>query len=171
MRFAIEEKIGHYNLKFLTECFYTCLEEKEMYMLRYVIKGFKVGAKIKDVLTDNDVNILSKAHRHLERESHHFLGFVRFYRAGDVYVSKIEPKNSILPLIASHFAQRFANQQFMIYDAVHKQALISVNGNNFLLPRGKTSTVPYYIAEEYRRSLKAQAIMDEHIDSMLGASK
>lgn len=49
--------------------------------------------------------------------------------------------------------------------------LISVNGNNFLLPRGKTSTVPYYIAEEYRRSQKAQAIMDEHIDNMLGASK
>jgi hypothetical protein len=49
--------------------------------------------------------------------------------------------------------------------------LISVNGNNFLLPRGKTSTVPYYIAEEFRRSLKAQEIMDEHIDSMLGASK
>lgn len=49
--------------------------------------------------------------------------------------------------------------------------LISVNGNNFLLPRGKTSTVPYYIAEEFRRSQKAQVIMDEHIDNMLGASK
>ena len=129
VRFAIEEKIGHYNLKFLTECFYTCLEEKEMYMLRYVIKGFKMGPKIKDMLTDNDVSILTKAHRHLERESHHFLGFVRFYKAGDVYVSKIEPKNCILPLIASHFAQRFANQQFMIYDAVHKQAVISINRN------------------------------------------
>lgn len=49
--------------------------------------------------------------------------------------------------------------------------LVSVNGNNFLLPRGKTSTVPYYIADEFRRSQRAQAIMDEHIDNMLGASK
>lgn len=49
--------------------------------------------------------------------------------------------------------------------------LISINGQNFLLPRGKTSTVPYYVAEEYRRSQRARAIMDEHIDSMLGASK
>ena len=49
--------------------------------------------------------------------------------------------------------------------------LISVNGNNFLLPKGKSSTVPYYIAEEFRRSQKAQVIMDEHIDNMLGASK
>ena len=49
--------------------------------------------------------------------------------------------------------------------------LISINGKNFVLPRGKTSTVPYYVAEEFRRSQKAQAIMDEHINSMLGASK
>ena len=49
--------------------------------------------------------------------------------------------------------------------------LISINGKNFLLPRGKTSTVPYYVAEEFRRSQKAQAIMDEHIDNMLGASR
>ena len=48
--------------------------------------------------------------------------------------------------------------------------LISINGKNWVLPRGKTSTVPYYVAAEFRRSLRAQAIMDEHIDSMLGAS-
>lgn len=48
--------------------------------------------------------------------------------------------------------------------------LISINGKNWVLPRGKTSTVPYYVAEEFRRSQRAQAIMDEHIDSMLGAS-
>lgn len=47
---------------------------------------------------------------------------------------------------------------------------ISVNGENFILPKGKTSKVPKYIAEEYRRSLKAQEIMDEHIDQLKGAA-
>ena len=42
VRFAIEEKMGYRNLEFLTECFFTCLEEKEMYMLRFIIKGFKL---------------------------------------------------------------------------------------------------------------------------------
>ena len=129
VRFAIEEKMGYRNLEFLTGCFLTCLEDKEMYMLRYIVKGFKKGPGIIDMLTDSDVNTLFKAHRHLERESHHFLGLVRFYRAGEVYVSKIEPKNRILPLIAWHFTNRFADQRFMIYDATHRQALIYSNGN------------------------------------------
>lgn len=33
---------------------------------------------------------------------------------------------------------------------------ISVNGVNYLLPRGKESAVPAAVAAEYRRSLKAQ---------------
>ena len=95
-----------------------------MYMLRYIVKGFRKGPKIIDMLTDEDVSALAKAHRHLEREVHHFLGLVRFYKAGQVYVSRIEPKNQVLPLISWHFNNRFANQRFMIYDATHGQALI-----------------------------------------------
>ena len=49
--------------------------------------------------------------------------------------------------------------------------LISVNGVNYLLPKGKTSKVPKHIAEEFYRSQRAQAKLDEHIDQMLEASK
>lgn len=49
--------------------------------------------------------------------------------------------------------------------------LISVNGVNYLLPKGKTSKVPKHIAEEFYRSQKAQTKLDEHIDQMLEASK
>jgi len=127
VRYAIEEKMGYRNWEFLNECFLTCLEHREMYMLRYIVKGFKAGPRIINVLSDDDVSALFKAHRHLEREREHFLGIVRFYKAGDIYVSRIEPKNQILPLMAWHFTSRFANQQFIIYDAVHKQALIYAN--------------------------------------------
>ena len=133
VRYAIEEKISSNALKFLTECFLTCLEEKEMYMLRFVVKGFKKGGSIINQLTDDDVSVLFKAHRHLERESHSFLGFVRFYRAGDVYVAKIRPKNQILSLISWHFITRFKNQNFMIYDEVHNQALIYSRGKHRIL--------------------------------------
>ena len=133
VRFAIEEKIGSNNLKFLTECMLTCLEEKEMHMLRFVVKGFKKGPTIINELTDDDVNTLFKAHRHMERESHSFLGFVRFYRAGEVYVAKIRPKNQILSLISWHFTTRFRNQTFMIYDETHHQALIYSEGKHRIL--------------------------------------
>lgn len=48
---------------------------------------------------------------------------------------------------------------------------IAVNGVNYVLPRGKTSSVPKHIAEEFYRSQKAQEALDKHVDEMLGASK
>lgn len=48
---------------------------------------------------------------------------------------------------------------------------ISVNGVNYLLPRGKKSMVPPEIAYEFNRAQEAQETMDKHIDDMLGASK
>lgn len=45
--------------------------------------------------------------------------------------------------------------------------LISVNGVNYLLPRGKTSEVPDFIAEEFYRSQKAQEALDNRVDKML----
>ena len=43
---------------------------------------------------------------------------------------------------------------------------VSVNGVNYLLPRGKKSRVPAHVAYEIKRSLKAQEILDQHIDEM-----
>lgn len=49
--------------------------------------------------------------------------------------------------------------------------LISVNCVNYVLPRGKKSMVPDFVAEEYYRSLRAQERLDENIEQMLEASK
>lgn len=49
--------------------------------------------------------------------------------------------------------------------------VIAVNGVNYVLPRGKTSKVPKFIADEFYRSQKAQEAMDTHVDEMLEASK
>ena len=133
VRFAIEEKMGYRNIEFLNDCFFTCLQDREMYMLRYVVKGFRAGRGIINMVTDEDVTVLRKAHRHLQREKEHYLGLVRFYMAGDIYVAKIEPKNQILPLVAWHFSRRFANQQFIIYDATNRQALIYANGSHKII--------------------------------------
>jgi hypothetical protein len=36
-----------------------------------------------------------------------------------------------------------------------QNVLIGINGKNWLLPKGATSKVPVYVAEEYRRSQRA----------------
>lgn len=48
---------------------------------------------------------------------------------------------------------------------------ISVNGVNYLLPRGKKSLVPAHVAEEFYRSQKAQDLLDRKMEQMLEASK
>ena len=49
--------------------------------------------------------------------------------------------------------------------------LIAVNGVNYVLPKGKTSKVPKFVADEYYRSQKAQEDLDKRMDEMLEASK
>jgi hypothetical protein len=49
--------------------------------------------------------------------------------------------------------------------------LISINGVNYVLPKGKKSMVPDFVAEEYHRSERAQAKLDEKVEQMLEASK
>ena len=50
--------------------------------------------------------------------------------------------------------------------------IISVNGVLYVLPKGKTSNVPKFVADEYRRSQRAKQRLDETVDKMLAeASK
>ena len=48
---------------------------------------------------------------------------------------------------------------------------VSVNGVNYLLPKGKKSMVPDFVAEEIERSKRAAEKQDEKMEQMLEASK
>lgn len=44
---------------------------------------------------------------------------------------------------------------------------ISVNGVNYLIPRGQKSMVPIAVAQEYYRSIAAQEALDRRMQSMI----
>ena len=48
---------------------------------------------------------------------------------------------------------------------------VSVNGVNYLLPKGKKSLVPAHVAAEIERSKRAAEKQDENMEQMLEASK
>ena len=48
---------------------------------------------------------------------------------------------------------------------------VSVNGVNYLLPKGKRSRVPKHIADEINRSFAAQEALDDKVQKMLEESK
>lgn len=49
--------------------------------------------------------------------------------------------------------------------------IIGINGVNYVLPRGKKSMVPDFVAAEFYRSQAAQEKLDETVEQMLDASK
>nr|DAI84784.1 MAG TPA: hypothetical protein [Caudoviricetes sp.]DAP13259.1 MAG TPA: hypothetical protein [Caudoviricetes sp.] len=46
--------------------------------------------------------------------------------------------------------------------------MIGVNGKNWLLPKGETSKVPEYVAEEYHRSVEAVDSYSAKINNIQG---
>lgn len=48
---------------------------------------------------------------------------------------------------------------------------VSVNGVNYLLPRGKKSLVPAHIAFEIQRSFAAQEAQDRRMEEMITAAQ
>ena len=124
VRRSIPQKISPEALVLLKRAFLTCLPQKEVYMLRFVLKGYHAGGKLLHDLGDNDVHRLQGAVYHMEHEAHLLTGFVRFSDVGGALVAEIEPKNQVLPLVAGHFASRFSGERFMIFDRVHHCALL-----------------------------------------------
>ena len=49
--------------------------------------------------------------------------------------------------------------------------VIGINGVNYVLPRGKKSIVPDFVAAEFYRSQRAQEKLDDTVEQMLEASK
>lgn len=52
-----------------------------------------------------------------------------------------------------------------------KNLLVSVNGVNYLLPKGQTSEVPEFVAKEIQRSWKAQDRYDQRMNALKDAAK
>lgn len=121
---SVPAKIGIAALDFIQQAFLTCFGQKELYILLFLRKGYSYGPRVMEMLADHTVNTLFKAVRHLERESHLFKGFIRFSEYNKVLVAEIEPKNDVLPLLASHFCQRYPEERFLIYDTTHGRGLV-----------------------------------------------
>jgi probable DNA metabolism protein len=60
---------------------------------------------------------LSQTARKVEREKHRMEAFIRFrHTADDIFYCGIDPDFNVLPLIAGHFTNRYADQKWVIYD-------------------------------------------------------
>ena len=70
------------------------------------------------------VMAVNKWERKVSRERHRMKAFIRFQQTADgMYYCPIEPDFNVLPLVASFFKNRYADQQWIIYDVKRKYGL------------------------------------------------
>lgn len=93
-------------------------------LLRYV--QYVIGSKhgVENNYGHADVLMVKQLSKKVDREKHRMEAFVRFQLTKDsLYYAIIQPDFNVLPLISSHFKNRYADQRWLIYDGRRKYAL------------------------------------------------
>lgn len=121
---SIVRKIGYaaYDVAMGVACNYR--EDAGEVLFGYLVRGFRIGKGVVDMLTDTYVERAFELSRKTHNEAHLFLEFVRFADVRGRLYAKIEPKCNILHMICAHFADRFPAENWIIYDAVHHIASV-----------------------------------------------
>jgi probable DNA metabolism protein len=121
---GLRKKISKSAVQMLFTCWLSEMEGIEILLFNYICKAFRAPKSLELNFADPDVLELSKIYRKVQREAERMRQFVRFQKtADDFYFAAIKPIYDVLPMVAYHFEDRFADQQWVIYDIKRKQAL------------------------------------------------
>lgn len=144
-----------------TKIYYAFLSEQqgvEKLLLDYIQFIFKTKGKSAKDYTYFSVLETSKIVKNVAREKHRMEAFVRFRLTKDnIYFANIEPDFNVLPLIVKHFKNRYADQEWIIYDIKRKYGLhydlTKVDFINLEFPKNfdfsKTDT-DFFAGEEFQ---------------------
>jgi len=131
---SIRESISGEALHLVRMCYFSCTESREVAILNFLRMGYKIGPKVTNMLADDTVGLIIKTARTVSRESMYYKEFLRFSDYNGSLVAIIEPKNFVLPMIVDHYCERFPSEQFLIYDEVHKHAIVYQNFEAHIIP-------------------------------------
>lgn len=121
---SLGEKISPLAQDMVRRGFLTCMEDKELRLIRFILKGFRHGSRITRMSVDPDVHAIDKALLYLKNEAHYHVEFMRFADCGGFLASMITPNNMVLPLVVPHFCERFNMENLVIFDKNHSMGFI-----------------------------------------------
>jgi len=117
----LKEKISKNSLK---QIFTTYLSEEkniENILFRYIQYVMRSKDPVDNDYSNPDVLVVQQMSRKVHREKHRMEAFIRFQLTKDqIYYAIIQPDYNVLPLISKHFEERYADQQWLIYDVARK---------------------------------------------------
>ena len=105
-------------------------------ILRFIAVGLQHGRSAIKMLQDPAVYRIFTLDRCVGREALSQKEFVRFERLpSGIYFSKIGPESQVLELIAGYFADRIPDENWIIYDEVHRTAAVYAAQSGFWVLR------------------------------------
>ena len=131
---ALKKRVSPAFQKLVARGFLTCLPQKELDLLTLIRRGMREGDRVRLDLSDPVMARVNLALTKMWTEWDHLKGFVRFSELDGALVGEIEPKNRVLPLLASHFAARYSGERLVLYDRTHHEVFVSDRGRWKLLP-------------------------------------
>jgi len=121
---GLKKKLSTSGLKNIYWSFLSELPHAEDMLISYIRHVFESKQNVEDDFGFEPALYVQQTARQVHREKHRMEAFVRFQRlSDDLYMSVVEPDYNVLPLIASHFANRYADQQWLIYDMKRKYGI------------------------------------------------
>src|SRR5690606_23050391 len=121
---GLSKKLSRQGVRDIYYAFLSEIEGIEVLLFDYILKVFSTDKHIETDFSDPTILKISKIVKQVGREKHRMEAFVRFkLTKDDWYFANIEPDFDVLPLIAKHFKERYADQRWMIYDIKRQYAL------------------------------------------------
>jgi probable DNA metabolism protein len=133
----LEQRFGEERTRNCLEAFCSDFEGRETALAAVIARAVSAGPAVLDDLNDPEVLLVAKAARRAGAQAHLISGLVRFAELADgSWYAPIEPDCDVLPLLAEHFAARYADMAFAIHDRRRGKALVHKPGTACAIVEG-----------------------------------
>jgi len=121
---GLKQKLSVMGLQRLYAAHLAGIAGEDNMLMGYIRYVFDAGQNIEEDYGNKYVMRVSEIVRLVRREKHRMEAFVRFQKLEDgIFYASVEPDINVLPLLIKHFKNRYADQQWIIYDLRRKYGL------------------------------------------------
>ncbi|MDB5021277.1 MAG: hypothetical protein JWQ28_2404 [Pedobacter sp.] len=121
---ALQQKLSKGWIRRIYCAYLSELPETHYHIFELVCYVFQSEAGAENNFGNEHVLSVSQTAKKVEREKHRMEAFIRFQETTDgMFYCAIDPDFNVLPLISKHFKNRYADQQWIIYDLKRKFGL------------------------------------------------
>ena len=121
---GLEQYSSLQALRNLRASFFAGTNGNEEMLLAYIRYVFASKKPVERDYSHPAVVAVSQTAHKVRREKHRMEAFVRFQLTKDqLYYAIVQPDYNVLPLISDHFEKRYADQRWLIYDALRRYGI------------------------------------------------